>query len=136
MKSLLEIFKSKKEVEKERDVFIITKKFRFDAAHYLPLYDGKCSDIHGHTFYVEVSIIGSMNNHTGMVIDFKDVKDIVKRKIIDELDHKYLNNFIYNPTAEVIAQWIWLNLQEELDLYKIKVYETPDSCCTLMKTMI
>jgi len=73
----------------------ITKSFDFEAAHALDGYDGKCKDIHGHSYHLEVTYIGvpkSDQNLTdcGMVVDFGDIKKIVKEKILPIFDHRLI----------------------------------------------
>ena len=72
----------------------------FDSAHWLPDYDGACGNLHGHTWKVAVIIEGEPNDK-GMVVDFREVK-----QIINVLDHRCLNDIIPNPTAENIALWL------------------------------
>lgn len=86
----------------------------FDAAHHLPMHEGRCSRIHGHTYRVEVVLHGDPGDD-GMIIDFYVLKKIVGR-VIDELDHSDLNSVLQNPTAEMIASHIRRRLGEELDL--------------------
>lgn len=73
----------------------LTKQFDFEAAHALDGYDGKCKDIHGHSYHLKVTILGiPLDNPTvsacGMVLDFSDLKGVVKKHIIDEFDHKLI----------------------------------------------
>jgi len=103
----------------------------FDAAHRLPNVPvgHKCANLHGHTFLVEVHISGNVDAHSGWVVDFGDVKRIVKQHI-DRLDHSYLNDIegLENPTSERIAEWIWDRVQPELPgLARIVVKESPQS---------
>ncbi|MGK7389059.1 MAG: 6-pyruvoyl trahydropterin synthase family protein [Candidatus Cyclobacteriaceae bacterium M2_1C_046] len=70
----------------------ITKEFNFEMAHSLFEYDGKCSNIHGHSYELKVTLKGRPstqkdNSPLGMVMDFKDLKEIVKREIIEPFDH-------------------------------------------------
>lgn len=90
----------------------------FDAAHFLPDYDGKCSRVHGHTWKVEVKICGEVEN--GNLIDFTLFKEIVD-KVISALDHTLLNNTIVVPTAENISQFIWDGVNYELTEHIQKV---------------
>jgi 6-pyruvoyltetrahydropterin/6-carboxytetrahydropterin synthase len=62
-----------------------------------------------------------------LVYDFVDLKNSVKGKIIDQLDHTHLNERFENPSAEVMAIWIWEQLEKDLQLYEIKLWET-SSC--------
>lgn len=75
----------------------VTKIFEFETAHALWGYDGKCKDIHGHSYKLTVSIAGdqiqdSTNPKYGMIIDFGDLKTIVKKEIVDVFDHCLLVN--------------------------------------------
>lgn len=111
-------------------MFLI-RKFKFDAAHNLESYKGKCEKLHGHTYRLVV-IVEGIPDSEGMIIDFVELKDIVKREVIDILDHSYINEIIKQPTAENIAIWIWQRLEEKLKrgnchLYEIQVWETEDS---------
>ena len=111
-------------------MFII-RKFKFDAAHNLESYKGKCEKLHGHTYRLVV-IVEGIPDSEGMIIDFVELKDIVKREVIDILDHSYINEIIKQPTAENIAIWIWQRLEKNLKrenchLYEIQVWETEDS---------
>lgn len=70
----------------------ITKEFGFEMAHALWDYDGACSNIHGHSYKLFVTLIGEINNDkkspkNGMVTDFADLKKLVKKTIVDEFDH-------------------------------------------------
>jgi len=75
----------------------VTKEFNFEIAHALWNYDGPCKNIHGHSYKLFVTIIGAPINDerdpkNGMVIDFGDLKQIVKQEIVDELDHAVILN--------------------------------------------
>jgi len=105
---------------------IVTKKFRFDSAHKLNNYKGDCANLHGHTYVLHVSVKGDVDSN-GFVIDFKELNKIVKDEVISKLDHKHLNEIIKQPTAENICIWIAEKLSKKLNLYKLKLYETPDS---------
>lgn len=70
----------------------ITKAFDFEAAHALDGYDGKCKDIHGHSYHLEMTYLGSPKvnpalSDCGMVVDFGDIKKIIKKKILPLFDH-------------------------------------------------
>jgi 6-pyruvoyltetrahydropterin/6-carboxytetrahydropterin synthase len=112
---------------------IVTKQFQFHAAHQLPNHDGKCRNLHGHTYRVDVSVRGKIKDldgtpDEGMVIDFDRLKEAWV--VIDEaFDHKYLNDILEVPTAERIARWILTRLQEDLQRHLvITVWETSTSC--------
>jgi len=106
----------------------VSRDFKFDAAHYLPNYKGKCERLHGHTYRLQVTLEGEPDRE-GMIVDFGDIKKIVNEKVLNQLDHHDLNEVIENPSAENIAMWIWKRLDGKfaVDLYEIKVWET-DGC--------
>ncbi|KPU28371.1 6-pyruvoyl tetrahydropterin synthase [Caloranaerobacter sp. TR13] len=114
----------------------ITKIFTFDSAHKLEDYDGECKYLHGHTYKLEITIRGEIDNR-GIVIDFNDLKDIVKERVINVLDHKYLNEvFDFNPTCENILLWIFNEIDNAIKndkccLKKVVLWETPTSYATL-----
>ena len=75
----------------------ITKQFSFETGHALYGYDGKCKNVHGHSYKLSVTVIGTPINDTnnvkyGMVIDFGDLKKIVKEQIVDVFDHATVFN--------------------------------------------
>jgi 6-pyruvoyltetrahydropterin/6-carboxytetrahydropterin synthase len=110
------------------------QEFRFEAAHTLPrVPEGhKCRRMHGHSYLVTVHVGGSVDEHSGMVVDFADI-DLCVRPIIDgELDHRYLNDVsgLENPTSEELARWLWARLAPRLPgLRRIGVRETATSGC-------
>lgn len=97
----------------------IEKDFTFDAAHYLPNHDGKCRNLHGHTYKVTVAIIGTPRarvgaSDEGMVLDFGVLSDAFNSDVKDKLDHTLLNDRISLPTAENIALCIFGTLWHAL----------------------
>lgn len=84
---------------------LVSKKTSFDAAHRLPGYKGKCAVTHGHHWVVEVGCSGIVHP-TGMVADFSEMKDFLGW-IDREFDHRFLNDFLENPTAENITLYIY-----------------------------
>ena len=134
----------------------ITKEFRFEASHALLNYDGLCKNIHGHSYILFVTVIGEPNIEEsspklGMLMDFGDLKRIVKQEIVDVLDHSIILNskapyqsftnvkdmfdrfhlFDYQPTCENMvvdfAQKIIKKLPEGVKIYSVKLYETATS---------
>ena len=110
---------------------IIEKDFTFDSAHFLPNTppDHKCGRIHGHTYQVTIGVEGKLASHEQWIMDFGDIKKIVS-PLIDALDHTLLNSIpgLENPTAEVIARYIFLQIKPDLPgLTYCKVSETPNS---------
>ena len=117
---------------------LVSKKMSFDAAHFLPNYPGKCANMHGHHWTVELGVSGEVDPNTGMVIDFGVLDAFLREKVEDRFDHKLVNDIIENPTAENIAARIKLSwdiwgkencLAVELEF--IRVWETPDSFAEL-----
>lgn len=101
----------------------ICKEFYFDAAHLLPDYDGKCARLHGHTYKLEVVMDGKLKND-GMVMDFSIVKRVVTERVIEKLDHSYLNDIFNNPTAEALAVWIFDEVKKGIPgLVSVKLWE-------------
>lgn len=117
--------------DKDRKVQI-TKEFTFDSAHFLKEYIGECSNLHGHTYYLLVTLEGYIND-IGMLIDFKELKEIVDKNIISRLDHKCINHVLdSNPTAENMVCIIFDMLSEMINntkvwVKRIELYETPTS---------
>jgi 6-pyruvoyltetrahydropterin/6-carboxytetrahydropterin synthase len=107
----------------------IYKDFTFEAAHFLPnVPDGhKCGRLHGHSYKIRIHLTDKINNETGWFIDFADVKKAFKPLFL-QLDHNYLNDIegLENPTAEVIAMWIWDRLQPQLP--QISAVEVKETC--------
>ena len=105
---------------------IVARSFEFQSAHHLPRHPGKCRNLHGHTYRLEVLCEGPVDPESGMVVDFADVKAAVKTRVLDVLDHTLLNDIIDYPTAENIAAWIWDHLADsDLPLAEIRLWETP-----------
>ena len=105
---------------------LISRDFKFDAAHYLPSYNGKCERLHGHTYKLRVTLEGAVGKE-GMVCDFAEIKRVVSEHVLGELDHGDLNKVLDVPSAENIAVWVWEKLEGrfgEVKLYAIKVWET------------
>jgi 6-pyruvoyltetrahydropterin/6-carboxytetrahydropterin synthase len=99
--------------------------FDFEAAHRLPHHRGACRELHGHSYHLVVTADLPVARDTGMAIDFSDVKQVVRREVVDRLDHTYVNDRIENPTAEVMAVWMWNALKAPLPgLAEIELWET------------
>ncbi len=135
----------------------ITKKFSFETGHALYGYDGKCKNVHGHSYKLNVTVIGtpiSDQNHVkfGMVIDFTDLKKIIKEEIVDVFDHATVFNkntphvdlakelkdrghtvllVDYQPTSEMMvidfAEKIKQRLPKNISLHSLKLQETESS---------
>jgi 6-pyruvoyltetrahydropterin/6-carboxytetrahydropterin synthase len=122
----------------------ITKEFTFDAAHRIPHHEGKCRELHGHTYRVEVAASGHVQAagpEAGMVTDFDRIKQVWKAKLEPLLDHRYLNEsigpesngpgYVEHTTAELIAGWLLtvfvLALRGTCQVDYVRVWETPTS---------
>ena len=135
----------------------ITKQFSFETGHALYGYDGKCRNVHGHSYKLSVTVIGtpisdSNNVKFGMVIDFGDLKRIVKSEIVDVFDHATVFNkntphvelakelsdrghnvllVDYQPTSEMMvidfAEKIKKHLPDHIQLHSLKLQETESS---------
>ena len=111
-------------------IIYITKEFHFHAAHTLENHPGKCKNLHGHTYKLEVTLRGEIKKGTGMLIDFGNLKKIVKKDIIHKVDHGYLNDiFDFIPTAENMIKHFYEVLKDILGehLYSIRLWETDTS---------
>lgn len=117
---------------------VLIVKDSFSSAHYLGREMGKCSNIHGHTWYLsagfKVAIPTPLWASTGVTVDFKDLKEIIRRPI-EILDHHTINDFIEQPSAEKISQWVWEKIEAEverqgwvqyLDLEFLEIWEGPN----------
>ena len=135
----------------------ITKQFSFETGHALYGYDGKCKNVHGHSYKPSVTVIGqpitdNTNVKFGMVIDFSDLKKIVKEEIVDVFDHATVFNkntphvelakeledrdhnvllVNYQPTSEMMvidfAEKIKTRLPKNIKLHSLKLQETDSS---------
>ena len=102
---------------------ILSKQFEFEAAHKLINYNGKCANLHGHTYKLIVKIEGTPNTASGMIIDFVEMKKIVNTNVIEKLDHAYTNDLLAQPTAENIIVWIWNAVKADFEKQNCKLYE-------------
>lgn len=106
-------------------------EFHFAAAHRLPRYEGPCFRMHGHNYRFQVAVEGEVDPHTGMVADFGVVQDLVRELVLARADHRTLNDFLENPTAENISRWIWETLEPRLaGLAEVKLWEIPGCAVT------
>ncbi|HVM10303.1 MAG TPA: 6-carboxytetrahydropterin synthase QueD [Acidimicrobiales bacterium] len=105
----------------------VTRSFTFEAAHQLPWHPGKCQRLHGHSYRLEVTVDGPVGEQ-GIVVDFGDIKEVVRRDVIARYDHQYLNDLMENPTAELLAHEIWKTVEAaDLPVSRIRLWETADS---------
>ena len=109
---------------------------QFAAAHQLREIRGGCENLHGHNWKIEVSVVGSELGKDGLLIDFRLIKSET-RKIIDGLDHKFLNELVTfentEPSSENIARHIFESISRKLNIPGIKVSKVTawesDSAC-------
>jgi 6-pyruvoyltetrahydropterin/6-carboxytetrahydropterin synthase len=81
--------------------------------------------LHGHSYVLEVTVNRPVDPESGLAIDFSELKAIVRREVIDRLDHRYVNDLVDNPSAENMAFWIWKRLASHLPgLEEIELHET------------
>lgn len=107
----------------------------FSAAHSLRGYRGDCERLHGHNYRVEVQVESPELDATGIVMDFRELKDLLKG-VLDALDHQYLNDLkpfqTVNPSAENIARHVFNSLSGAVHppvrLKEVTVWEN-DTCC-------
>ncbi|OOF70511.1 6-carboxytetrahydropterin synthase QueD [Rodentibacter caecimuris] len=137
-------------------MFKITKEFSFDMAHLLDGHDGKCQNLHGHTYKLQVEICGELHSEgakKGMIMDFSELKAIVKAQILDPMDHAFIYDLnssresqiadllqslesktfgvSFRTTAEELAKFIFnrLKYEQHLPVSAIRLWETPTSFC-------
>ena len=103
-------------------MMILGKKFFFESAHSLPFHKGKCRKLHGHSYELEVEVIGPINEE-GFVMDFADFKKLVMDNIVDQLDHFHLNERWENPTAEVMVGDIVTILKKVFIPHPVEVHQ-------------
>lgn len=113
----------------------LTKTYRFEAAHRLPRVppDHKCHRLHGHSFAVDVSVEGEVDERMGWLVDFADISAVVEPIVARELDHRTLNDVpgLENPTSEILCRWLWERLAPRLaGLSSVTVHETCAARCT------
>lgn len=132
--------------ERGKIVIYLTRRAEFSASHYYrnPALSaeenqrvfGKCANPHGHghNYTVEVTVAGDVDPQTGMVINIKELKQILESEVLNAMDHKLLNAEVpefltSNPTTENIAVAIWRRLAPKLaraKLHRVRLYETQD----------
>ena len=107
---------------------IVKQSFRFEAAHRLPHHRGKCVNLHGHSYRFTLALDQPVDPATGMTIDFGDIEAVVGERVLGVWDHKNLNDFMENPTAENIVVAIWRKLDGAIPgMKEIELWEMADS---------
>jgi 6-pyruvoyltetrahydropterin/6-carboxytetrahydropterin synthase len=129
----------------------LTVTFAFDAAHRIPGHPGKCAYLHGHTYHLEVTVGSPQLDPLGMVMDFDDLRAVVRKAVLDAWDHATLLapddplgpaiaavqadapdrvvRLSGNPTAEVMTREAWTAIEQALppgiELERVAIRETP-----------
>lgn len=129
----------------------LTKKFSFCAAHRMHNDDfsveennnnfGKCQNIHGHNYFIEITISGEIDKQKGYFVNLNEFSEKIQINLIHKLDHTYINEIIPNSlnrpmTMEVLSTWIWKILNENLTEYnftKIRLWETENNSVEIYK---
>jgi 6-pyruvoyltetrahydropterin/6-carboxytetrahydropterin synthase len=113
----------------------------FSAAHLLAEIGGKCEELHGHNFKVEISVAAEKLNSAGLLIDFRFLKKVLG-EILAEIDHKHLNSLTsfagINPSAENIAKYIYEKMDSKVkmagvNMIKVKIWESENAAVTYFK---
>lgn len=119
-------------------MFETSIKTHFSAAHHLDGYQGKCAAHHGHNWEVEVFIQGKQLNGTGLLIDFRRIKEMVEN-VLNRIDHSDLNTLNAfkkdNPTSENIARFLYREISLRLNcdnyrVHRVSISETSDTKAT------
>jgi len=120
-------------------VYEVMIEEEFSAAHALRGYRGKCENLHGHNWKVEVYVRGERLDDVGMLVDFRLLKSATRR-VMHYLDHQNLNELKpfdseINPSSEHLAGFVLHQLAAEINddrvkVYKVRVWETPSTCAT------
>jgi 6-pyruvoyltetrahydropterin/6-carboxytetrahydropterin synthase len=116
-------------------MYEVTVEDSFAAGHYLRNYKGKCENPHGHNYKVRVTLRGATLDKAGLLVDFKDLKEVMKH-VIDRLDHQMLNDIdpftTLNPSAENLAKYFYDQAgaklksltQGRVDVKDVTIFET------------
>ena len=98
-------------------MYEITVEAGFSSGHYLRNYHGRCENPHGHNYKVRVTLVGAALDPTGLLLDFKMIKQVM-RPVIDRIDHQMLNDLepftTLNPSAENLAHYFYEQTNEQL----------------------
>jgi len=120
-------------------MYEVSRDEEFSAAHALRGYKGKCENLHGHNWKVEVYVRGERLDEIGMLVDFRELK-AATRRVMNHLDHRNLNELKpfdneMNPSSEHLAGFILHEVaaqinNERVKVYKVRVWETPSTSAT------
>ena len=120
-------------------MFEVTVEQTFAAGHALREYKGKCENVHGHNYKVQITVEGEQLNRIGLLVDFVELKRVV-REVVDRLDHQFINDLepftVINPSAENMAKYFYDEVSKKMDgsngeastrIAQIKIWETDTS---------
>jgi 6-pyruvoyltetrahydropterin/6-carboxytetrahydropterin synthase len=118
-------------------MFEVTVEEMFAAGHALRGYKGKCENVHGHNYRVEVTVAGGELDSIGLLVDFADVKRLI-RGVVARLDHQFINDLppfdAINPSAENIAKYFYDEisggLESRVRIEQVKIWETDITSAT------
>jgi len=119
-------------------MFEVSVEYSFAAGHALRGYKGKCENVHGHNYKVQVTVDGDQLDSTGLLMDFVDLRKAIKA-LVERLDHRFLNDFSpfdqVNPSAENIAKYFFDELEPQVRnhgqrVQAVKVWETDTTSAT------
>jgi len=123
-------------------MFEVSVEETFAAGHALRHYRGKCENVHGHNYRVQVTVEGAELNPAGLLVDFTDLKRLI-RAIVARLDHQFLNDLApfdaINPSAENMARYFYEELSRGLDasgarIREVRIWETDITSATFRPT--
>jgi 6-pyruvoyltetrahydropterin/6-carboxytetrahydropterin synthase len=122
-------------------MFEVTVERSFAAGHYLRNYKGKCENPHGHNYKIRITLAGERLDHAGLLLDFKDLKDVMK-ETIERLDHQMMNDIepftTLNPSAENLARYFYVETSKKMagltndrvHVKEVTVFETDTTTAT------
>lgn len=122
-------------------MYELTVVSRFAAAHQLRNYKGKCENLHGHNWKVEVTVRAKELNEIGLGLDFTEIKEALNH-VLNQLDHSFLNDLSMfetdNPSSENISRWVCEHLSDRLDdgnvqVLRVTIWESEDACATYLR---
>ena len=112
----------------------MVKELELDCAHFITDHPGKCANLHGGRYGLHVKIKDRIDSNTGFVVDYGDLKRVVRQQVIETLDHQNLNyvtaELAWRSSTELLCTYIWEQLIAYLPgLVEIEIHETPQSYC-------
>ena len=118
-------------------MFEVSVEETFAAGHALRNYKGKCENVHGHNYRVQLTIEGAELDNIGLLVDFVEVKRLI-RGVVDRLDHRFINDLepftVINPSAENLAKYFYdeiaAHLPASVRLGQVKIWETDITSAT------